>query len=76
MTYTNYVPKKYGNTLPTPQTIYARQYYLKNKTRKKEYYTKYYNENKHWIRLYRSHSRPKLPSQFTKEDKIINISFE
>jgi len=56
------------------RTEYARDYYYKNKIRKKNYYTNYYQSNKEVLK--NNTRRPRLPQEFTLEKKkiVINLS--
>ena len=70
----NNIKQKYHATI-TDKTLYARQYYLKNKRKKQEYYNSYYYNNKDWIKDYRKRRAPKLPQVFIKEIKETIIKF-
>ena len=58
-----------------PKKEYARNYYMKNKVKKVNYYNDYYRNNKTVViaKLYKN--KPKLPQRYDKEIKNIIISF-
>ena len=55
---------------------YAHLYYMKNKERKKQYYDNYYKNNKFQIKQQVLFRRPKLPKEFKKEIKTVEIKFD
>jgi len=54
---------------------YSKQYYLKNKDRKKKYYDAYYTKNRDYIRKYQNSRLPKIPQEFNRIIKETIIDF-
>lgn len=72
----NNIKKQYRTKKPTDKTLYAREYYNKNRARKKEYYDNYYKTHREYIRQYAQARKAKIPTFFERENKqvIINLN--
>lgn len=64
----------YFQKTPTNKMIYAKQYYLRNRKKKKDYYNDYYKRNKNYIKHYNQSRKPKLPQVFSREWKEVEIN--
>ena len=58
------------------RTIYAREYYLKNKYKKMTYYKQYYVDNKNHILVERHNRRAKLPDSYVRIRSKVVLSWD
>jgi len=58
-----------------PKKQYAREYYMKNKSKKTKYYNDYYQDNKIDIINKISKNKYKLPQYFTRDYKKVILKF-